>query len=90
MPPGFGWLLCAVIEPGFVWASPGATIAEHGSTAPADVGVPILFYGSGIRHGTVARPVRTVDIGPTLAAMLGIRPTEPVDGRILPEVRRVR
>ncbi len=88
MPPGFGWLLCVAIEPGFVWSPPGSTLATHGSTAPADVSVPIIFYGSGIRHATVVRPVRTVDIGPTLAALLGIRPTEPVDGRVLPEVKR--
>lgn len=88
VPAGFGWLVCAVIEPGFVWSAPGQTLAQHGSTAPADVGVPIVFYGSGIRHAGVARPVPTVDIGPTLAAMLGIRPTEPVDGRVLPEVKR--
>lgn len=40
----------------------------------------------GLRHGTVARPVRTVDIAPTLARLLGIRPTEPLDGVDLPEV----
>jgi predicted AlkP superfamily pyrophosphatase or phosphodiesterase len=88
IPAGFAWLLCAAIEPGYVWAPPGVTLAEHGSTAPADVGVPIIFYGKGIRHAIVTRPVRTVDIAPTLAAFLGVRPTEPLDGRTLPEVRR--
>jgi hypothetical protein len=29
--------------------------------------------------------VRTVDIGPTLAALIGVRPTEPLDGMVLTE-----
>ncbi|MGH7594131.1 MAG: alkaline phosphatase family protein [Gemmatimonadales bacterium] len=32
--------------------------------------------------------VRTIDIAPTLAAVLGARPTQPVEGVVLPEVRR--
>ncbi|HVH08600.1 MAG TPA: hypothetical protein VM736_02290, partial [Gemmatimonadales bacterium] len=51
-----------------------------------DVTVPIAFYGAGIPAQRLARPVSTVDIGPTLAAWVGIEPTEPVDGRVLGEV----
>jgi arylsulfatase A-like enzyme len=50
------------------------------------VGVPIVFLGPGIRPQRIRRPVRTVDIGPTLAALLGVTPTEPLDGRVLPEI----
>jgi hypothetical protein len=39
-----------------------------------------------VRAGRYDRPVRTVDIGPTLARLIGVVPTEPVLGRILPEV----
>jgi len=86
LPGDLGWLICAAIEPGFVWSPPEQTIAEHGSTAELDVLVPIAFMGPGIRPARVRRPVRTVDIGPTLAALLGIRPTQPVEGQVLPEV----
>ncbi|MBA3258485.1 MAG: alkaline phosphatase family protein [Gemmatimonadales bacterium] len=86
LPSDLGWLLCAAIEPGFVWSPPGRTIAEHGSTAELDVLVPIAFMGPGLRPARIRRPVRTVDIGPTLAALLGIRPTQPVEGQVLPEV----
>jgi hypothetical protein len=34
----------------------------------------------------VARRVTTEDIGPTFAALAAVRPTEPVTGRVLPEV----
>lgn len=86
IPSGFGWLICAAIEPGFVWSAPGRTLAEHGSTAPLDVTVPIAFLGPGIRPARLDRPVRTVDIAPTLAALIGVRPTEALDGVVLPEI----
>jgi hypothetical protein len=85
LPADFGWLLCAATLPGYVWSSGGLS-AEHGSTNPEDVLVPIAFYGAGISARKVSRAVRTVDIGPTLAARVDITPTEPVDGQALPEV----
>jgi arylsulfatase A-like enzyme len=72
---------------GTTWDS-WVTGANHGTPWQADVQVPIVFWGSGLTHGTVTRPVRTVDIAPTLARLLGIRPTEPLDGVALPEVSR--
>lgn len=85
LPAGFGWLVAVTPHEGTTWDS-WATGANHGTPWQADVQVPIVFYGAGLRHGTVARPVRTVDIAPTLARLLGIRPTEPLDGVDLPEV----
>jgi len=52
----------------------------------ADVRVPIFFWGAGVGPRVVGRPVRTVDIAPTLARRIGVRPTEPLDGVVLPEV----
>jgi type I phosphodiesterase/nucleotide pyrophosphatase len=85
IPPGYGWLICASLEPGFVWSPPDQLIAEHGSTAPADLEVPIAFLGRNIRPAVIHRPVDTVDIAPTLAALLGLRPAERLDGVPLPE-----
>ncbi|MEZ0334095.1 MAG: hypothetical protein ACAI18_08810, partial [Gemmatimonadales bacterium] len=84
--PSFGWLICAAIEPGYVWSEADQTMAQHGSTADLDVTVPIAFMGPGIGAARIARPVRSVDIAPTLAALLGVRPTERLDGQVLPEV----
>ncbi|HEX3235059.1 MAG TPA: alkaline phosphatase family protein [Gemmatimonadales bacterium] len=86
IPPGHGWLLCASLRPGFVWSPPDQLIAEHGSTAPADLEVPIAFMGRGVRPAVIHRPIDTVDIAPTLAALLGLRPAEALDGVPLPEV----
>jgi hypothetical protein len=85
IPSGYGWLLCASLRPGFVWSPPDQLIAEHGSTAPADLEVPIAFLGRGVRPAVIHRPVETVDIAPTLAALLGLRPAEALDGVPLPE-----
>lgn len=90
LPPGFGWLIVAAIEPGYVWSTPNRTAAEHGSTADLDVTVPIAFMGKGIRPARITRPVRTVDIAPTLASLLGLTPTEQLDGQVLAEVTKGR
>jgi hypothetical protein len=88
LPPDFGFLLCASLIPGSIWSPAGNLQATHGSTAPADVRVPIAFLGAGIRPRVVTHPVRTVDIAPTLARRLGIKPTEPVAGQVLPEIAK--
>jgi arylsulfatase A-like enzyme len=86
LPPGYGWLIAAVLQPGSVWSAADAGAAEHGSTAELDVTVPIAFVGAGIPHALIHRTVRTVDIAPTLAELLGVRPAERLDGAALPEI----
>jgi arylsulfatase A-like enzyme len=46
--------------------------------------------GSAVKPGRYAAPTYTVDVAPTLAALLGIPPTEAVDGRVLTEALRRR
>ena len=43
-----------------------------------------------IKPGRYTNPVYSVDMAPTLAALLGIPPTEQVDGRVLTEAIRRR
>ena len=84
IPSDFPWLAAASLAPGYIWSfSPNAT--THGTTNADDVRVPILFMGAGITPAKLQR-ARTVDIAPTIAAILGIKPTEAVEGRVLPEV----
>jgi hypothetical protein len=81
IPPTQGWLTAASLATGDVW---GRT--DHGSTNLLDQQVPIAFWGEGIPAGRPTRTISTTDIAPTLAALLGLRPTEPVDGALLSEV----
>jgi len=84
IPPGTGWLLAAVPTDGVIWSKTG--VANHGSALDADVRIPIIFAGPGIRPGRYDRPIVAADIGPTLAALIGVPPTEPVAGHPVPEV----
>jgi hypothetical protein len=85
IPREIPWLICGVLKPGYVW-SPGRQIAEHGTMSDETVSVPIAFWGAGVVPRVSKEQVRTVDIAPTLAAFLRVRPSEPLDGRVLPEV----
>jgi predicted AlkP superfamily pyrophosphatase or phosphodiesterase len=85
IPADVAWLVCVVASPNFVWSS-GKLSAEHGTLNDDDVGVPIAFMGARIPAHTFKRAARTVDIAPTLAAYLGVRPTERLDGVVLTEV----
>jgi hypothetical protein len=85
LPSDFGWLAAGVAKAGYQW-SDGAGSTSHGTTNSEDVRVPIAFWGMGIHAARPARVVRTVDIGPTLARLAGVAPTERVEGRPLSEV----
>ncbi|WP_424773671.1 alkaline phosphatase family protein [Novosphingobium sp.] len=63
---------------------PGSYIATHGSPWDYDRRVPMLFWRSGMMRFEQPQPVETVDIAPTLAAVLGLRvPDGSFDGRCL-------
>ncbi|MGH7754515.1 MAG: alkaline phosphatase family protein, partial [Gemmatimonadales bacterium] len=84
IPGDFPWLAAASVAPGYIWSFlPGFT--THGTTNASDVLVPIAFLGPGIPPGRHER-ARTVDIAPTLAAIIGVKPAEAVEGIVLKEV----
>jgi predicted AlkP superfamily pyrophosphatase or phosphodiesterase len=62
----------------------GVDYATHGQPHDHDTRVPVLFWGAGIARGHRGTAARVVDIAPTLAEWLGVRPLERLDGRALP------
>jgi hypothetical protein len=62
--------------------------AQHGTPHDLDTHVPILFYGAPFTPGRYPQFARTVDMAPTLARVLGVASTEPLDGRVLTEAIR--
>jgi predicted AlkP superfamily pyrophosphatase or phosphodiesterase len=77
-PMGTNVELVATLTPGSLWGN--FLVASHGSPYDYDSNVPIIFYGPGIPASRRSEFVRTVDIAPTLAAMLGVKPLEKLDG----------
>lgn len=61
----------------------GGAVSTHGSPYDQDASVPIIFYGPWLKPGRYNTFARTVDIGVTLAAIAGVKPTEKVDGVVL-------
>ncbi|MDQ8164201.1 MAG: alkaline phosphatase family protein [Gemmatimonadota bacterium] len=78
--------LIATLTPYSYWLP--VTYASHGSPHDTDAQVPVLFWGAGVVPGQHEDNVRVVDMAPTLAAILGVRPTEALDGRVLTKVVR--
>jgi predicted AlkP superfamily pyrophosphatase or phosphodiesterase len=89
MPTSFSWLVAVCVDEHWIFGS-GKSSTGHGTTNPDDVRVPILFRVPGLRAARIERTVRTVDIAPTLAALLGVKPLEKLEGVALPEVVRSR
>ena len=86
LPPDVPAGAVVTLLPEHVWAPGGS--AHHGSPHDADARVPVIFYGAGVRPGKYDRFARVVDIAPTLARVLGVPPTERLDGRVLEEALR--
>src|SRR5262249_27620029 len=89
LPPNVGWIAAFGAARDFVWSA-GKTTAEHGTPDALDLSVPISFIGANVAQGRYERLVRTVDIAPTLAMLIGVSPTERLDGAALKEVQRKR
>ncbi len=65
-------------------AARAGIVSTHGSAWDYDRRVPLLFWRRGMRGFEQPAPVDTVDIAPTLAALLGLKvPEGAFDGRCL-------
>ncbi|CAN5840353.1 ectonucleotide pyrophosphatase/phosphodiesterase [soil metagenome] len=62
----------------------GAPRGGHGSTR--EMRVPLLVAGAGVRTDIVPRDPGLVDVAPTIAALLGVRPPADAQGRPLSEL----
>lgn len=85
IPPDVAVGAVVIAAPGSFWGRAGAVYAQHGSVHDYDAQVPVLLYGPAFRPGRYDAMARVVDIAPTLARVLGISPTEALDGRVLAE-----
>lgn len=77
--------LVITLEKYGVWVTYPAT---HGSPHDLDSHVPVIFYGPWSKPGRYTTFARVVDMAPTLAAMIGVRPLEKLDGMVLRQALR--
>jgi predicted AlkP superfamily pyrophosphatase or phosphodiesterase len=77
-----------VFEPNwFINDFDGLTVAStHGSPWTYDTHIPIVFAGAGLQAVIVDRKVQTIDIAPTLALYLDVKPPSGSVGTALTEV----
>ena len=86
--PGGGLLMGMTLEPHYMIGNGRG--GSHGTPHDYDAQVPIIFMGAPFRAGVRdAGAARVVDIAPTLARVLGVKPLERLDGRALERVLRV-
>ena len=74
-------VLTITMEPYFY--DSGVHFATHGTPYDYDAHIPVIMMGPMFLPGTYDAPIRSVDVAPTLAAAVGIKPTERVDGKVL-------
>lgn len=86
IPEGSNSELTVTMKEGYYfWETREAT---HGTVYDLDSRIPVFFMGSMFKPGRYTDSVRSVDIAPTLAAALGVKPTERVDGEVIQSVLR--
>jgi predicted AlkP superfamily pyrophosphatase or phosphodiesterase len=66
----------------------GKTGMSHGAWNAYDSHIPLLFYGWGIKRGSLNREVYMTDIAPTIAALLHIQMPSGNIGKVITEVMK--
>lgn len=75
------------LMPGWMMASEKKEeMATHGSGFNSDTNIPLIWYGSGIKHGRSYIHYNITDIAPTVSALLQIINPTAATGNPIPEV----
>lgn len=64
-----------------VTADHGGHDRTHGTRLPEDMTIPMLFWGSAFEKGKALAEANIKDIAPTVAELLGVKPSEEWDGK---------
>lgn len=72
-----------ILNPGYIGA--GSTGTTHGSWNPYDSHIPLIFYGNGIKHGTLNRETHMTDIAATITALLKTQMPSGCIGKVITE-----
>lgn len=70
-----------------IMADHGGHAHGHGTDAPEDMTVPVIFWGPGVKQGySIEQPVSTLDVAPTILYALGIPQPDAWQGKPLTEI----
>lgn len=76
-----------LLKPAYLPNNYGTKGATHGSGYTYDTHVPLLFYGKGIKPGSIVRKTTITDIAPTLSLFLNISiPNAAITGEPIKEI----
>ena len=70
----------------YLFGRPYLYASTHGSPYPYDTNVPLMFVGRWFKPGKYGSNAEIVDIAPTLAYILNVRPPSGNEGRVLHEI----
>ncbi|NMB25395.1 MAG: sulfatase-like hydrolase/transferase [Firmicutes bacterium] len=77
----------ACLKPGYSWHGEGApNLGNHGGVTMDERHVPLIVSSPSFKAGRVDKIVDTVDIAPTITALLGAKYLDTYQGRVLSEV----
>jgi arylsulfatase A-like enzyme len=68
------------IMPNWVYYRKGST---HGRRFNHHTHVPLIFFGNGIKKGSINRETDVIDIAPTIASVLGINSPNASTGKVI-------
>jgi predicted AlkP superfamily pyrophosphatase or phosphodiesterase len=72
-----------ILKPGYIGM--GYTGTTHGSWNPYDSHIPLIFYGNGIKHGTLNRETYMTDIAATITSLLKTQMPSGCIGKVITE-----
>lgn len=86
--PKFSGDVLLQLYPNWVEVNQGdnKVVSSYGSAYDYDVHVPLIFFGKGIVYGDVLEEINTIDIAPTIGAILKIGRTDVSQGNILNQI----
>ena len=72
-----------ILKPGYIGM--GFTGTTHGAWNPYDAHIPLIFFGNGIKHGTLNRETYMTDIAATITALLKTQMPSGCVGKVITE-----
>ncbi|HKO45337.1 MAG TPA: alkaline phosphatase family protein [Pyrinomonadaceae bacterium] len=77
-----------IVQKQYYYLGDSSDPTSHATPYPYDTHVPVILMGGSVKPGTYQRPATPADIAPTLSLLLGIKPPDRSQARVLKEALR--